>query len=59
MITFYDTIIRLTRLSCNPCTINDWILTFSMLAYCMLKYPLKCAPAVTVGAHFSGYISNK
>ena len=24
--------------------------SFTMLAYCMLKYPLKCAPALTAGA---------
>ena len=28
-----------------------------MLACYILKYPLKCAPAVTTGAHFSGYYS--
>ena len=33
--------------------------TFSMLAYNMLNYPLKCAPARTAGAHFSGYFINQ
>ena len=29
--------------------------TFSMLAYYMLKYLLKCPAAATAGAHVSGY----
>ena len=31
------------------------VLTFNMLAYCMLKPPLNCA--LQACAHFSGYIS--
>ena len=32
-------------------------LTFSFLAYYPLKYPLKCAPAVPAGTHFSEYLN--
>ena len=37
--------------------ISNKSLTFSILPYYILKYPLKCAPAETAGAHLSGYIS--
>ena len=33
-------------------------LTFTVLAYYMLKYPLKCASAETAGAHFNRYFNN-
>ena len=32
---------------------------FSILAYHMVKYPLKCATAGTEVAHFSGYLNNQ
>ena len=32
------------------------ILSFNMPAYFMLKYPVKCAAAVSAGAHVSGYL---
>ena len=33
------------------------VLTFTMLTYYMLKYPLACASAGTPTAHFSGYLN--
>ena len=45
----------------NVITLNKALLrllphfTFSTPAFYLLKYPLKCAPAGTAGAHFSGY----
>ena len=32
------------------------MVTFSILAYYLLKYSLKCAPAGTESAHFSTYL---
>ena len=51
------------KLACEtdePSTITSFSkLTIKMLVYSMLKYPLKCAPAETAGAHFGGYLNNQ
>ena len=37
----------------------NMLITLSMLAYYLLKYPLTGAPAGTASTHFSGYINIK
>ena len=55
---FSTTLSKLLLPRNHGCLVSSRCLTFGMLDYCMLKYPLKCVTAETPGAHSCGYFNN-